>query len=129
MSTLSVDPLRALVWRILLFKSGGWSTAALVAYTRRPKATMRRKCADLEAAGIIERKADGWHLTQYGHDACEQLFKETLGIAFGQRVGYSPELIEKSAKISPVHEDARNIRFFPPIPLPNHGGHSGTHWP
>lgn len=116
MSTLSVDPIRALIWRTLLFKAGGWTTQGLSDYTRRPRSTIIRKCRELQAASIIERRADGWHMTLFGRDACTQLFRETMHIALGERQGYSPTLIEKSARISPVHGDAGSIGFYPPLP-------------
>lgn len=129
LSTLSVDPIRALVWRVLLFKGDGWSTRNLAGYTRQPKTTMIRKCRDLERAGIIERVKGRWCLTAYGRAACELLFLETLCIAHGAQIGYTPELIEKSGKISRVHADAHTISFSPRIPMPGSPVQHGPQWP
>lgn len=73
--------------------SGEWTVAALVNETGQSDSHARNAIRRNHKNGLIARKKQGYHLTDYGRNVMTRLHRETMQVVEGERVGFSLELI------------------------------------
>lgn len=96
------------------------SLAHVVKY---PRTTIRKYTQSGLEKGLLERSKNGLQLSCAGRKFISLVFSETHGIALGQTMGYSVELIEHFTVISKSNrtQQANNndliaLQFFPKLP-------------
>jgi len=118
--TLGIDGPARLILGCFLQECGRWTVSTISNYTHLPRTTVLRRLEGFASEGLVARYSDGWELTEPGRDLVCKVSSETAQVLMGERIGFSPELIQmfKAAPVLSYDLDEKSaLRIsFPPMP-------------
>jgi DNA-binding MarR family transcriptional regulator len=110
---------RSIYW-LLHLEKGCWPLQALAREVGITQSTTNRICKRNEAAGYFKHcKREGYCITEMGSDVLLRVHRETLRIACGGQIGFSPEVIKlyRDLGFRNVSPDAVRISFPQNLPF------------